>query len=111
MEIIWSPRARTRLKDIGDYIAKDAPERATQFEDRLIESVERLSEFPESGSAVPENKTLRQVVLQGYRLIYRIRVESVEVVTVISPGQSFDKTLLSDENLTPEWLNDDDDDL
>ena len=89
MEIIWSPRARTRLKDIGDYIAKDASDRAASFEDRL-ESVERLREFPDSGAAVPENKVLRQVLLQGYRLIYRIRVETVEVVTIISPGQSFD---------------------
>ena len=111
MEIIWSPRARTRLKDIGDYVAKDAPERAASFEDRLIESVERLREFPNSGAAVPENKAFHQVVLQGYRLIYRIRSEACEVVTIISPGQSFEKALPSDQSLAPEWTSDDDDDL
>ena len=88
MEIIWSPRARLKLEEIGDYIAKDAPDRASAFEDKLIDSVSRLKDFPKSGSIVPENESFRQVILQGYRIIYRIRGTSVDIVTIISPGQN-----------------------
>ncbi len=89
-QVIWSPRAERRLDEIGDYIAKDNPKRAADFVEKLLGSTRRLKEFPESGPVASENKAFRQVVLQGYRLIYRIRVEAVEVVTIISPGQSFD---------------------
>lgn len=89
-QVIWSPRAEKRLDEIGDYIAKDQPTRAADFVERLLGSTRRLKDFPESGAVVPENKAFRQMVIQGYRLIYRIRGEIAEVVTIISPGQSFD---------------------
>ena len=89
-QVIWSPRAEKRLDEIGDYIAKDAPKRAADFVEKLLHSTRRLKEFPESGAVVPENKAFRQVVIQGYRLIYRVYGELAEVVTIISPGQSFD---------------------
>ena len=88
MEIIWSPRARLNLEEIGDYIAKDAPDRAAAFEDKLIDSVSRLKDFPESGSVVPENESFREAHLQGYRIIYRIRITSVDIITIISHGQN-----------------------
>ena len=87
-QVIWSWRAEKRLDEIGDYIAKDAPTRAADFVEKLLDSTRRLKDFPESGHPVPENKTFRQVVLQGYRLIYRIRGDIAEVVTIISPGQN-----------------------
>ena len=98
MEVIWSPRAELRLIEIADYIASNNPERAREFVLRLLHSVDHLIEFPESGSLVPENGGFRQVVLQGYRIIYRIRLVRVEIVTVISPGQN---ALLNDHDTPP----------
>jgi len=86
MEVKWSPSALLRLETIGDFIAKDAPPRAADFEDRLLDSVQRLKEFPFSGSLAPENPAYRQVVLDGYRVIYAIKPAAVEIVTILSPG-------------------------
>lgn len=94
-QVTWSPRALKRLDEIADYIALDAPARAVDFVLRLLESTDHLQEFPESGSVVPENQAFRQVVIQGYRIIYRVRVDAVEVVTVISPGQNATSVLSS----------------
>jgi addiction module RelE/StbE family toxin len=88
MEIIWSETALHRVSDIGTYIASDSPSRASQFVDQLLASVGRLSKFPYSGPLTPENPAFRQIVFQKYRLIYRITAKGVEIVTVISPGQS-----------------------
>ena len=104
MEVIWSPRAEFRLVEITDYIAVSNPERAREFVLRLLHSVDHLKEFAESGSLVPENGAFRQVILQGYRIIYRIQtrervqLERVEIVTVISPGQN---ALLTDHDTPP----------
>lgn len=93
MEIKWTPSAIARLQAIGDFIAQDAPERAMVFEDRLLESVLRLKEFPLSGPHVPENRSFRQIVLQGYRVIYNITPNIIEIVTIISPGLDGERAL------------------
>lgn len=85
MEIVWSREALQRAEEIGDFIASDSPTHANLFVERLIASVERLAKFPHSGALVPENVAFRQVVFEGYRLIYRISAEAVEIVTVVSP--------------------------
>jgi toxin ParE1/3/4 len=86
MEIIWSSHALRQAEQIGDYIAKDSPARACTFIDKLISSVERLKKFPYSGLLVKENPAFRQIVFERYRIIYRIAEDSVEIVTIYSPG-------------------------
>ena len=71
-------------------MGRGKPARAANFIEKLISSTRRLQEFPESGHVVPENQAFRQVILQGYRLIYRVRGGIAEVVTIVSPGQNAD---------------------
>ena len=85
MEIIWSPRSLEKIEHIGNYIAQDAPKRAMAFIDKLIKAVERLRRFPFSGPICFENPAFRQLVFQGYRIIYRIGEKRVEIVTIIAP--------------------------
>lgn len=89
MEIIWSPQALEDIEGIGDFIALDNPSRAISFVNELLHSVERLLDFPESGQIVEENPVLRQVVHEGYRLIYQLRVKKILIITVLGPGKSF----------------------
>lgn len=88
MEIVWSEAFFARLEEISAFIAKDSPKSAREFAEKLFASVERLREFPLSGSLVLENPAFRQVVLQGYRIIYRVGPKTIEIVTVVSPGLS-----------------------
>ena len=87
MRIIWSPNSLKQLENIGDYIAIDSPGNARMFIDKLIVSVERLKQFPLSGSNVPESPNLKQVLVQGYRIIYRPRDLTIEIIAVLSPFQ------------------------
>lgn len=54
MRIVWSPLALERVKDIAQYIAEDKPSAAVEWVDGIFDTVERLSDFPESGRVVPE---------------------------------------------------------
>ncbi len=86
MVIEWSHRARTDIRDLKAYIAKDSPYYARRFTERVIASVEKLREFPKIGRAVPEaegHDDVRELIYQGYRIIYRIHPERVFIVTII----------------------------
>ncbi|MDO9182563.1 MAG: type II toxin-antitoxin system RelE/ParE family toxin [Bacteriovorax sp.] len=87
MRIIWSPNSLKQLENIGDYIAIDSPGSTRMFIDKLIVSVERLKQFPLSGSNVPESPNLKQVLVQGHRIIYRPRDLTIEIIAVLCPFQ------------------------
>lgn len=87
MKIEWSPRADRELTQLRDYIAQDSPFYARQFTERLILAVERLTSMPRSGRMVPEaghQEAIREVIFQGYRIVYRIKDERlIQIVTVL----------------------------
>lgn len=88
MNIEWAPRAVDELAQLRDYIARDSPFYARQFTERLVLAVERLATLPRSGRTVPEaghQDAVREVLYQGYRLIYRILDDQqlVQIVTVL----------------------------
>jgi plasmid stabilization system protein ParE len=54
------------------------------FVERVFAATERLSHFPRSGRIVPEMgvEEIREVIVQSYRVIYRVVLEEVEILTV-----------------------------
>ena len=83
-QIIWSPRSLRDVESIRDYIAQDSPRIADLVVRRIVNSVERLEAFPESGRTVPERNDpeIREVISKPYRVVYRLREGNVEVITV-----------------------------
>jgi addiction module RelE/StbE family toxin len=84
--IEWSRRARTDLRELNAYIAKDSPYYARRFTERIIASVEKLDDFPKIGRRVPEaegREDVRELIYQGYRIIYLTRPEPVFIVTIV----------------------------
>ena len=80
----WTPQAADDLDAIAEFIARDSPHFAGLFVADILQSVDRLVDFPESGRMVPEigEKSIRELILGSYRIIYRRRSEAVEVLTV-----------------------------
>jgi len=80
----WSPRAIRDLEAIRDYIALESPAYAQLVVQRLVSAPERLRQFPESGRIVPERSDagLRELILRPFRMVYRLRGDSIEIVTV-----------------------------
>jgi addiction module RelE/StbE family toxin len=83
--VIWAPQAREDLNDIRRYIARNSQLYADVFLDRVLEAADRLEQFPRSGRIVPEagQDDIRQVIVQSYRVIYRVRSDLVEILTVV----------------------------
>jgi plasmid stabilization system protein ParE len=53
-KLIWSERAATDLEDIYEYIAHDSLIYARYQVERILNAIERLAVFPESGRSLPE---------------------------------------------------------
>ena len=84
MKIRWSHEALERLIEIEEYISMDSPARAAKFVDQIIDHTELLSDKPRMGRAVPELTTpdIRELIFKKYRIVYRIKANHIEIVTV-----------------------------
>ena len=89
--ILWAPQALLDLESIRDYIARDSPRYAEFVLRRLGGAVERLEAFPQSGRIVPERNAddIREIIVKPYRIVYRLRPELVEIVTVFRASRLF----------------------
>jgi plasmid stabilization system protein ParE len=52
--VLWTLQAVEDVEAIRNFIARDSPHYALLMAERIVESVERLKEFPRSGRTVPE---------------------------------------------------------
>ena len=76
--------ARAQLLAAVAYINADRPMAARDFRTRVDGALRRLIDFPESGRVVPEFSGLgfREVLVDSYRLFYRVQGNVVWVVGV-----------------------------
>ena len=91
-EVRWTAQAAEDLESIADFIARDSPQYARLFVLDVLHAVERLAAFPRSGRALPElsDPAIREVLLGAYRIVYRVREELVEILTVYHGARLLD---------------------
>lgn len=80
----WSPRAASHLEEICNYIAKDSHYYASLFAKKVIAIVKSIPQFPMAGRIVPEygDENLREKIYENYRIVYRIKEKSIEIVAI-----------------------------
>jgi plasmid stabilization system protein ParE len=83
-QVRWTPQAADDLEAICLFIARDSPEMAATFADRVLRATDRLASYPRLGRTVPELgiENIREVIVGSYRVIYRIRQDEVHLLTV-----------------------------
>jgi toxin ParE1/3/4 len=80
--------AKSAEDDLADilawYLAQQAPEVGKRLVAAIVERVEQLQVFPDSGKVVPEFETpmLRELELPPFRIVYRREQAVVSVVRV-----------------------------
>lgn len=84
-KIIWSPHAAESLHSICSFIELDSVRYATIFAQRVVDTIEFISKFPETGRIVPEYNIpyLREKILGNYRIIYRLKEDVMEIVVIV----------------------------
>ncbi len=81
----WTKNALEELDDMGAYISRDSPKYANILIKQIFEMVSHLEQFPKIGRKVPEynDPNLREILYKSYRIVYLIKKEHLEVISVI----------------------------
>jgi plasmid stabilization system protein ParE len=84
MRVYWTLEARARLLDIQAYIAQYSPDAARLVVARLLRRSRRFAIPPIEGRRLPEypETELREVLEHPFRIIYLVKPQRIEVVTV-----------------------------
>jgi len=85
MTVSWARTAVEDLRHLEGYIAADSPFYARRLVDKILEASGQLHAFPRSGRKVPEadREEIRELIVQGYRIIYRVTPSEVQILTVV----------------------------
>lgn len=99
MKVRWTHQAFLRLAEIEDFIARDNPEAAARLVDRIIDRGAALVDQPLRGRLLPElpGTGLRELILDNYRIVYRVEGDEVLVLTVFEGHRLLPKEDLHDD--------------
>jgi plasmid stabilization system protein ParE len=94
-EVVWTLKALDDLEALGTFLERTSPSYARSLVGRLYESVEVLGEHPRMGRKVPEidHDLVRERIVEGYRVMYQLFRERIEIVAVLHSRQDLPKKL------------------
>jgi toxin ParE1/3/4 len=82
--VSWTDQGWDDLDSICLFIARDSPRFSEVVAQRIFQTTQRLADFPRMGRIVPEigQSHIREVLVHGYRIIYRLLEDEVEIITI-----------------------------
>ncbi|MGN6421674.1 MAG: type II toxin-antitoxin system RelE/ParE family toxin [Asticcacaulis sp.] len=98
MRVLFSEEAERGLEAIGDYIAKDNPNRAISFVRELREAAFALADHPQAHPLIPryEDYGHRRKPYRAYLIIYTVRPDLVIVDAILHGSQDYEALLFGD---------------
>ncbi len=99
-KVIWSHAAESDLNEIIKYIAEDSIHNALTIFYKIKDKCSGLYTFPNRGRIVPELQEhgillYRELIIEPWKVIYRISDNSVYVLLVIDSRQNVEDILLN----------------
>jgi toxin ParE1/3/4 len=94
MKVVWTSEARERLLEIQAYISQYSPKAARSVTTRILQRSRKLASPPTTGRRLPEypEAELREVLERPFRIIYLVKGDRVEVLTVKHYRQRLPRT-------------------
>jgi plasmid stabilization system protein ParE len=87
--VIWQPEAVADIEIIVGSRAVWSEDSALRLADAIIARADQIADFPRSGRMIPEFQMehLREVLEQGFRILYEVFPDRIEVFGVVSSRQ------------------------
>ena len=98
-KIIWSQDASDDLVEIITYIKERSSKQiANEIYLRIINHVEKIVIFPESGRLIPEFLALgiidiREIIETPWRIFYRVETSGVQIISIIDGRRNVEELL------------------
>ena len=91
LPVVWTLRALSDLEAIGDYISRDSASAAERWVAMLTKTAEGSGTAPWAGRRVPElsRDDVHEFLLRSYRIVYRVNLDRVEILTVFEGHRLF----------------------
>jgi plasmid stabilization system protein ParE len=88
-----NPQVYDDLVDIKNYISEDSPNEAVKVVCRILDDIERLKDFPDSGEKLSNKISFevkyRYIITYSYATIYYVDGDEVIVTTVLHLARDF----------------------
>jgi toxin ParE1/3/4 len=86
LRVEWTDQAIEKMEQISDYISLDSINAARNWIESVFNKEKLISVNPYIGREVPEynNLQVREVFEGNYRVIYRVEVDKIRIITVIN---------------------------
>jgi toxin ParE1/3/4 len=100
MKVVWSDDAVWALVALEARLAQRySSDKAARIVEDLVRRVDRLADHPQLGRVVPEygQWQLRELVDRWNRVLYRLRSDAIEVVTIVPTRMPLDERDAGDE--------------
>ena len=96
-KLIWTEKAVDDLSELAEYVAISDRAAAKQLVKKVLSSVSRLEQHPESGRRLPELplQNYKEVITPPSRIIYRIDDKNIYIVRVIRQERELRRLMLS----------------
>ncbi len=96
LKVRWTANSIQDLLLIKEIISLDSPERAETWIGELYTTGENLAMFFERGRIVPEfsQENIRELLIEKYRLVYRFKPSSIEILTVFEGHRRLNKKVI-----------------
>jgi toxin ParE1/3/4 len=99
--VLWTETALQKLTELLDWLAERSPATATKAQKRIMDKVGMLAEFPRMAPPfrlIPD-PDVRQLTVDRYRVIYRVRDEkSVVIILAVQHGREDPSTALEESD-------------
>ena len=97
--VTWADSAIASVAEQVEYIARDSPSYAATLVTRVERAANSLFQFPNRGRIVPEygDDTIRELFVDRYRLIYRIRSDGVLIAAFVHGARDLSAMALTIE--------------
>jgi plasmid stabilization system protein ParE len=94
-KVIFTRRAKSNLRSIGDWIARDNPPRAVTFVGELRDACTGLLDFPSAYPVVAglAGEPVRKRVFGAYLILYEIEGDDVRILAIVHGARDPDTLL------------------
>lgn len=91
MKVIFSAKAERDLEEIGDWIARDNPERARTFVTELVKAARSIGRAPRSYPFVDKGRDpqLRRRLHGTYLIFFDIGPGAVEILHIVHGARDY----------------------
>ncbi|UVO50077.1 type II toxin-antitoxin system RelE/ParE family toxin [Sphingomonas sp. SUN019] len=89
--LTFAPRVADDLREIGDWIAQDNPERAITFIEELTAACQNLMDFPLAYPPIPRfGLTTRRCNHGSYAILYDVADDVVKILAIVHGARDID---------------------